>query len=1655
MASIGQKVFLAALLLWGCNESIQLPEPLAPDCGAGWHDVDAGCLDIDECAQGLDDCAEAATCTNLDGGFECACLDGFDGDGRTCTDIDECRLRVDNCADDARCQNIPGGFECVCSDGFEGDGVTCVDIDECARALHFCDAFARCENTSGGFECACRDGFTGDGRQCEDVDECSLRLDNCADTAHCANTPGGFTCACLNGYEGDGIVCVDINECTTLADNCHADAVCTNTAGGFECDCPTGFVGDGRLCDNVDECAHGSHTCPPTATCVDTWGGYACLCDAGFGGDGRRCDDLDECAEGLDNCHADARCRNVWGGFECACEPGYVGDGVVCADVDECAANTAACSPLAECGNVPGSYECVCREGYLGDGRHCVDIDECALGTHQCADDAVCDNTPGAYDCTCARGFAGDGRVCDNIDECTLGTDNCADVAQCVDTAGDFRCLCPAGYAGDGVVCTDVDECAARVDNCHPDARCVNTPGAYRCDCADGLRGDGVDCTDVDECALGLDQCSAQARCRNTVGGYECRCNPGYRGDGRRCDDVDECDTVAVTSQVRVTAVFSMVEGVLGRFDPMAPAETSTIGGDIEFVDGLGVAHPARLYATRTAAETWALDVLIDGAEVRGGLADSPIHIVLGALSFDGEGRLQTAALNTPIIFEWVDAPPSAVDFDFGTPLDERGTGLDGSIRSADAAESRFVSLVGDGVATNGGCADNATCTNQLGGRLCRCHEGYAGDGRVCANVNECALGTDNCADHARCTDSPGGFACACLPGYRGDGLACIEIDECGEALDDCPENSTCLNTPGGFECVCVPGYGGPDGVCDELDECALGTDNCAEDARCENVPGSFRCTCLPGFQGDGVRCDDIAECALGLDDCDPRAQCIEHPGRFDCQCPPGDLGDGQVCTNLDLVQDILSAGEDACALCHVSTYPSLRDINQLVGRQSRQSPLNLVEPGDHRRSYLYHKLAHTHLEPPAEGRGRPMPLGQPAVSPLALTRLAAWIDGLDPADFENPADGQDETLHPNLLDQDALFMCDGAPSSSPPRIRRMERREITYSMSRSMGGRIPGTAIQNNPMLAPSYMQYTTFSEGVTIDATALDMYLGAHAAGWHAWSREGHWDIHRVQEAAEYPFDIRCLLHGRPEPPDAECIDGYVRTLLRHGVLYRPPTDAEFDALRAFAQAALDDEVDPVVERADTLQDIGTAAWLTTGALFRDELGDLDRAEDGRAPLGTWELAKALALTLDDRAPGVSPTRVTETPGNLLYSGPIEGYLHRIRDAAEDGSIHDPATISALIRAYAGGIDPMRWDRYLDETRPSLENRSSYWLAKKLERFFQEWLGYHRAKDVFKDTPIATTAHAEQSWRWGAYTAGAFNVLHAQVTSPSMREPDFIEMLDDLIARIVVEDEDVLRTLLTTRRYYIPAGGYPEGELANFVDGPMRKMHLIFDLDAPVEPTREARWQEVPEDLRAGVLTHPTWLIAHGGNFEDDASMVFRGHWMREKLLCEHVPGLDTVMVEAKLIPSHPANTARRRVELSIENNPECMGCHRLMNSLGKPFEIYNHAGFTRFNDHGQAPDGRSVLEFMPDPALDGPVEDAVDLVTRMAESNHVKRCFVRQTFRSFMGRNETLGDACTLSAMEAAYDDNGGSFMSMLEALILSDAFQYRTVDQEEAP
>ncbi len=85
------------------------------------------------------------------------------------------------------------------------------------------------------------------------------------------------------------------------------------------------------------------------------------------------------------------------------------------------------------------------------------------------------------------------------------------------------------------------------------------------------------------------------------------------------------------------------------------------------------------------------------------------------------------------------------------------------------------------------------------------------------------------------------------------------------------------------------------------------------------------------------------------------------------------------------------------CTGCHGGATPQ-GDLNLyqdplavLVDQPSAQSPLLLVEPGDHLYSYLFHKLNGS--QGLAEGAGGTMPLTRP-LPEEDIELIAAWIDG-------------------------------------------------------------------------------------------------------------------------------------------------------------------------------------------------------------------------------------------------------------------------------------------------------------------------------------------------------------------------------------------------------------------------------------------------------------------------------------------------------------------------------------------------------------------------------------------------------------------------------------------------------------------------------------
>jgi Calcium-binding EGF domain len=113
---------------------------IAGSCAANSSWAFGECPDVDECALGLHECHPAATCRNTPGAYECACPQGFVGDGRR-----ECRRTCPLECVHGRCGGAPD-YECACSLGWTGAACNqscgCHGHASCGRGPGHCDECA-------------------------------------------------------------------------------------------------------------------------------------------------------------------------------------------------------------------------------------------------------------------------------------------------------------------------------------------------------------------------------------------------------------------------------------------------------------------------------------------------------------------------------------------------------------------------------------------------------------------------------------------------------------------------------------------------------------------------------------------------------------------------------------------------------------------------------------------------------------------------------------------------------------------------------------------------------------------------------------------------------------------------------------------------------------------------------------------------------------------------------------------------------------------------------------------------------------------------------------------------------------------------------------------------------------------------------------------------------------------------------------------------------------------------------------------------------------------------------------------------------------------------------------------------------------------------
>jgi len=126
----------------------------------------------------------------------------------------------------------------------------------------------------------------------------------------------------------------------------------------------------------------------------------------------------------------------------------------------------------------------------------------------------------------------------------------------------------------------------------------------------------------------------------------------GYLYDSTGTNLIESLTDIQLTNRnmaaPRVTSEASMVLNLDATetaltWDPANPGGTSNYSTATRIYDSLGNAHNIQVYFTKTGAQAWDWNAMIDGSDVQGGTAGTPVLYGNGSLAFDNNGQLTTA----------------------------------------------------------------------------------------------------------------------------------------------------------------------------------------------------------------------------------------------------------------------------------------------------------------------------------------------------------------------------------------------------------------------------------------------------------------------------------------------------------------------------------------------------------------------------------------------------------------------------------------------------------------------------------------------------------------------------------------------------------------------------------------------------------------------------------------------------------------------------------------------------------------------------------------------------------------------------------------------------------------------------------------------------
>ena len=197
-----------------------------------------------------------------------------------------------------------------------------------------------------------------------------------------------------------------------------------------------------------------------------------------------------------------------------------------------------------------------------------------------------------------------------------------------------------------------------------------------------------------------------------------------------------------------------------------------------------------------------------------------------------------------------------------------------------------------------------------------------------------------------------------------------------------------------------------------------------------------------------------------------------------------------------------------------------------------------------------------------------------------------------------------------------------------------------------------------------------------------------------------------------------------------------------------------------------------------------------------------------------------------------------------------------------------------------------------------------------------------------------------------------------------------------------------------------------------------------------------------------RRGLLTQAAIVAQAGG---PDASMIARGLYILENVLCQSIPPPPSELDRTG--SDYDLSGTRRTVAEARLLRAECAGCHSVFEPLAFAYERFDGAGRYSLQDaNGRALRGAGRITLQTGEYFEW--SDADDFAGRLLETEASAICLVAKPLAFALGRVvETHGsDACAVREILASSNEAGGTYPALVEAIATHRIFrEIRAVSQ----